>query len=149
MAQCKEFLNASCGILWGRRPPSAGGGPMLRRRPALRAGRRQNISPSFRRFLIANGISPLQPYSCWREGVLRVTEFQGGFSGGRWKGHCLSGAGFLAGWRRSPMDSSGEFLWRFSGGRGKGAVKRTPKAPLPLKQLIARFPLLRNYLQKE
>jgi hypothetical protein len=57
------------GILWGRRPPSAGGGPMLRRRPARRAGRRpwplrpegaerpQNIS-LFRRFLIANGISP-------------------------------------------------------------------------------------------
>ena len=29
---------------------------MLRRRPALRAGRRQNLSP-FRRFLIADGIS--------------------------------------------------------------------------------------------
>jgi hypothetical protein len=33
------------GISWGRRLPKAGGGPMLRRRPALRAGRRQNISP--------------------------------------------------------------------------------------------------------
>jgi hypothetical protein len=55
------------GILWGRRPPSAGGGPLLRRRPALRAGRRPRplrpegaerpkyLSP-FRRFLITNGI---------------------------------------------------------------------------------------------
>jgi hypothetical protein len=45
------------GIVWGRRPPSAGGGPMLRRRPARRAGRRQNFSPFIQmvRFLIANG----------------------------------------------------------------------------------------------
>jgi len=29
------------GVLWGRRPPKAGGGPMLRRRPApYGAGRR-------------------------------------------------------------------------------------------------------------
>ena len=34
------------GILWGRRPPSAGGGPVLKRRPARRAGRRPNhLSP--------------------------------------------------------------------------------------------------------
>gem|GEM_PF-4370311 len=31
------------GILWGRRPPSADGGPVLGRRPARRAGRRQNL----------------------------------------------------------------------------------------------------------
>jgi hypothetical protein len=52
------------GILWGRRLPSAGGGPVLRRWPALRAGHRQN-PPPFRRFLIANGmrlpIAPLSP----------------------------------------------------------------------------------------
>ena len=48
------------GILWGRRPPSAGGGPVLKRRLALRAGRRQNLSP-FRRFLIANGIRRYLP----------------------------------------------------------------------------------------
>jgi hypothetical protein len=33
------------GILWGRRPPAAGGGPVLRRRPALRAGRRHEGAP--------------------------------------------------------------------------------------------------------
>jgi len=38
------------GILRGRRPPKAGGDPMLRRRPARRAGRRQNLPP-FRKFL--------------------------------------------------------------------------------------------------
>jgi hypothetical protein len=36
------------GILWGRRPPSAGGGPVLRRRPALRAGRRCEGAPARR-----------------------------------------------------------------------------------------------------
>jgi hypothetical protein len=51
------------GILWGRRPPSAGGGPVLRRRPALRAGRRQN-PPPFRRFVIANGITPRHRLLC-------------------------------------------------------------------------------------
>jgi hypothetical protein len=40
------------GILWGRRPPSAGGGPVLKRRPALRAGRR-----SKRKFITGNGIT--------------------------------------------------------------------------------------------
>ena len=37
------------GVLWG-------GGPMLRRRPARRAGRRPKHLSPFRRFLIANGI---------------------------------------------------------------------------------------------
>ena len=45
------------GIWWGRRPPKAGGGPVLRRRPARRAVRRPKHLASFRRFLIANGIS--------------------------------------------------------------------------------------------
>jgi hypothetical protein len=40
----------------GRRPPKAGGGPVLRRRPARRAGRRPKHLSPFRRFLIANGI---------------------------------------------------------------------------------------------
>jgi hypothetical protein len=40
------------GIFWGRRPPKAGGGPVLRRRPALRAGRRPK-----RKFIMGNGIS--------------------------------------------------------------------------------------------
>jgi hypothetical protein len=52
----KSFLMRVGGVLWGRRPPSAGGGPMRRRRPALRAGRRQNLS-SFKRFLSANGLT--------------------------------------------------------------------------------------------
>jgi hypothetical protein len=48
------------GILWGRRPPKAGGGPVPGRRPARRAGRRQNLPP-FRKFLIANGITTRKP----------------------------------------------------------------------------------------
>jgi len=46
------------GVLWGRRPPKAGGGPVLGWRPARRAGRRQNLS------LIASGISLQSVKAC-------------------------------------------------------------------------------------
>jgi hypothetical protein len=56
------------GILWGRRPPSAGGGPVLRRRPAPVGGwpPPQHLS-SFRRFLIANGIRAAADFIAERE----------------------------------------------------------------------------------
>jgi len=73
----KSFWMRVGGILWGRRPPSAGGGPVLKRRLALRAGRRQNLSP-FRRFLIANGIT--SPHS-----LHPLPPFQGGRGSG-WRG---------------------------------------------------------------
>jgi hypothetical protein len=65
------------GIVWGRRPPKAGGGPTLERRPARRAGRRPKHLPSFRRFLITNGISLLLPPA---QSAASIPEMQRGSS---------------------------------------------------------------------
>jgi hypothetical protein len=55
--RCREFLNASRWYFVGPPPAFGGRRPHAGRRPARRAGRRPKHLSSFRRFLIANGIS--------------------------------------------------------------------------------------------
>jgi hypothetical protein len=44
------------GILWGRRPPSAGGGPVLGRPRGLAAAQKETYIRKFRNLFIINGI---------------------------------------------------------------------------------------------